>query len=86
MRLALAREAQRQVAETLAALTGAAPERRGDDINLFPDVAGGRLPLRVSRCGDIELGQTNVTQEQITAIVAGLRRTNRPRRHGPEAE
>ena len=72
-----ARDAQRQVADTIAGLTGAAQERRGDDINLWPDVCGVALPLRVSPGGAIELGRTAVTPEQVSAIVAGLRRADR---------
>lgn len=74
-----ARDAQRQVADTIAGLTGAAQERRGDDINLWPDVCGVALLLRVSPGGAIELGRTAVTPEQVSAIVAGLRRADRLR-------
>jgi hypothetical protein len=73
------RDAQRQVADTIAGLTGTAQERRGDDINLWPDVCGVALPLRVSPGGAIELGRTAVTPEQVSAIVAGLRRADRLR-------
>ncbi|MEA2731355.1 MAG: hypothetical protein QOF70_5830 [Acetobacteraceae bacterium] len=79
-----ARDAQRRVADTIAGLTGAAQERRGDDINLWPDVGGLALPSRVSPGGAIELGRTAVTPEQVSAIVAGLRRADklRPGRRG----
>jgi len=73
------RDTQRWVADTIADLTGAAQERRGDDINLWPDVCGVALPLRVSPGGAIELGRTAVTPEQVSAIVAGLRRADRLR-------
>lgn len=68
--------AQQQVADVIAGLTGAVQERRGEDIALSPDVCGVSLPLRVSPAGSIELGQTSVTTEQVSAIVAGLRRAD----------
>lgn len=74
-----ARDAQRQVADAIAGLTGATQEHRGDDINLWPDVCGVSLPLRVTPGGAIELGRTNVTHAQVAAIVAGLKRADRLR-------
>ncbi len=78
-RAAQAQDVQRQVADIIAGLTGASQERRGDDINLWPDVGGMALPLRVAPGGGIELGRTAVTPEQVSAIVAGLRRADRLR-------
>lgn len=78
-RAAQAQDAQRRVADIIASLTGASQERSGDDISLWPDVGGMALPLRVAPGGGIDLGRTAVTPEQVSAIVAGLRRADRLR-------
>ena len=79
------RHTQRQVADTITGLTGAAEERQGDDISLRPTVCGVSLPMRVSPVGAIELGRASVTAEQVSAIVAGLRRASRLRPRGRPA-
>ena len=73
------RDAQRQVADLLAWLTGGAQAWREGDISLHPDVGGTSLPLRVAPGGTIELGHASVSADQVADLVAGLLRAGRMR-------
>ena len=70
------RTAQLRVAERIAGLIGASQRPIGENIAMVGDVGGVRLPLLVAPDGAIELGGAAVSDVQLAAIVAGLRKAD----------